>query len=354
MSLKIVQVLPSMSFGDAVSNHALSIHKYCLSKGLHASIMALDIDEKSRSICEFWDNKLLHKDTVLIYHMAIGSSLSDHFKSHLGRKVLVYHNITPSRYYELYDMRFSKTLDSGRDEVKSLAQASDCTLTVSDYNSKELAAYGFKNVYYVPLDVRLTESKVPFDFSNFSQKKKSLLFVGRVAPHKKQDDLIRLMAYYNVINPHSHLTLVGGYHEDDLYYQSLRKLVSQYSLDSVVDFTGKVSDEKLHQYYTQSDVFVSMSEHEGFGIPLMEAISYDKLVLAFSGSSVKDTVGCGGVLFDSKSNFPQLACLLEAILKNKSFLLEMQSLRSKRIMEFKQKSFLYCLNEIWPQVIAID
>jgi glycosyltransferase involved in cell wall biosynthesis len=124
-----------------------------------------------------------------------------------------------------------------------------------------------------------------------------LLFVGRVSPHKRQDDLIRMLAYYRAcIDPEARLVLVGGYRDQPQYDARLEELVKALHLEAAVTFAGAVSTAELVAHYRSASAFVSLSEHEGFGVPLLEAMRFDVPVIAYDAAAVGETVGGAGVL----------------------------------------------------------
>jgi len=123
-----------------------------------------------------------------------------------------------------------------------------------------------------------------------------LLFVGRVSPHKRQDDLIRMLAYYRAcVDPDARLVLVGGYRDQPQYHARLTELVTALHLEPAVTFAGAVSAAELVAYFRSASAFVSLSEHEGFGVPLLEAMRFDVPVIAYDAAAVGETVGGAGV-----------------------------------------------------------
>ena len=137
----------------------------------------------------------------------------------------------------------------------------------------------------------------PAVLARWSAVERKLLFVGRVSPNKRQDDLLRMLAYYRrCIDPDAHLVLVGSYRDQPTYYARLRELSRALGLEDAVTFTGKVSTAALVAHYRAASCFVSLSEHEGFGVPLLEAMRFDLPVVAYDAAAVGETVGGAGLL----------------------------------------------------------
>ena len=128
-----------------------------------------------------------------------------------------------------------------------------------------------------------------------------LLFVGRISPNKRQDELIRMLAYYRrCIDPEALLVLVGSHRDQPQYYARLRALAEALGLGGAVRFTGSVTLPQLLAYYKSASAFVSLSEHEGFGVPLLESMYLGLPVVALDAAAVGETMGGAGVLLPKK------------------------------------------------------
>ena len=128
----------------------------------------------------------------------------------------------------------------------------------------------------------------------------NVLFVGRIIPNKRIDDLIRSFAVFQKwVRPRSRLLLVGDHRGFERYLDRLQELVRELRLDEVV-FTGQVDDDELYAYYRLADVFLCLSEHEGFGVPLQEAMHFGLPVIAYDAGAVRETLRGGGLLLQDK------------------------------------------------------
>jgi glycosyltransferase involved in cell wall biosynthesis len=135
--------------------------------------------------------------------------------------------------------------------------------------------------------------------SRYDDETRNLLFLGRLAPNKKQEDLLKLLRYCRRVEPRTRLILVGSTRLAN-YVNWLREFAYTFELEDHIVITGHVSQEEMIAYYRVADLYVSMSEHEGFGKPLIESMYFDLPVLAFSSSAVPFTLGKAGVLFREK------------------------------------------------------
>jgi glycosyltransferase involved in cell wall biosynthesis len=244
--------------------------------------------------------------------------LSSAFREHRGRRVLLHHNITPGEFFLPWDGELAGICRAGREELASLAPHVDLGLGDSEFNRHELETLGIRHTGVLPIYVdfaRYREAASPVLSRMLGDERTNLLFVGRVAPNKRFEDLIRLASYWKrFLSPAVRLVLVGrlprrttghGVPLRAHYSDALQAFAYEEGLqpDEVV-FTGHVAHDDLLAAYASASVFVSMSEHEGFGVPLVEAMLMDVPVLARRAAAVPDTLGGAGVLFETREIAP--------------------------------------------------
>jgi glycosyltransferase involved in cell wall biosynthesis len=139
---------------------------------------------------------------------------------------------------------------------------------------------------------------------------------------------------------------VGGFIEEERYYQSLIEQVGGLGLAGDVLFTGKVPDTILHACYRCADLYWSMSEHEGFGVPLIEAMWFDIPVFAYKSSAVPETLGEGGLLFIDKEKVDELAAAAHLLLHD-------AELRRRILAGQQQRRNAFLPEAIKPQLDAL-
>ena len=197
-----------------------------------------------------------------------------------------------------------------------IANAACWQLGDSAFNTEELVAAGFPRTGVLPVVPSFTHLETSASGTiadSFDDGWTNILFVGRMIPNKKIDDLIRFFhAYKTRCNPRSRLLLVGSYGGFDLYFAMLQQLVATLKVPDVF-FLGHVSNEELSAFYDVSDLFLCASEHEGFCVPLMEAFHKRVPVLAYAATAVPSTMDGGGVLYADKSP-AHVATVMQAIL----------------------------------------
>lgn len=324
---RVDQWVPALHAGDAIGDSALRMRDAFRAWGHPADVFALDLDEdvarEGRAFAEFRPGTA---DDVVILHFALPSPLTAAFRGLGSRRVLLHHNITPPEFYAPYDVEMARICTLGRRELEALVGHADLALGDSEWNRRELEAMGFARTGVLPIFVdfdRYAQAPNPVLARTLGDDRVNLLFVGRIAPNKRHEDLIRLAAYWKrFISPDVRLVLVGkkprrttgdGFPLRKHYLDALQAFHFEEGLDSSeVLFTGHVPHDDLLACYRTARVFVSMSEHEGFGVPLLEAMLTDVPVLAYRSTAVGHTLGEAGVLFTAK-DLPQVAELAHAL-----------------------------------------
>lgn len=302
--MRVIQLLPTLSFGDAIGNDTIALSGAIAGMGYSSEIYAENIDKRLPSDIakKFSALKGLKPDDVVLYHKSTGTDLTFKLDSLNCRKIMVYHNITPPEFFRPYSVAATQLTEYGYKGVEHLRGKVDYCLADSSYNKAELVRMG----YVCPIDVR----PILIRFEDYKQQPDSavmqkysgdgwvnIVFVGRIAPNKKQEDLIRAFYHYKRINPKSRLILVGSATGMENYQERLVKYAKALGLEDVI-FTGHIKFSEILAYYRLADVFLCMSAHEGFCVPLAEAMFFDIPIIAYSTSAIPDTLGGSGVLLD--------------------------------------------------------
>ena len=352
--MKIVQLLPSMAFGDAVSNDAAAIRQMLLDSGYDTELYARHIDMRlpAGMVRHVNDMRLLADGDVLLYHGSTGDPMNLRIPLLSGRKIIRYHNITPPAFFEEYSRHSRILTENGYHEMRSIAGNFSYGIAVSDYNRQNMRALGFG----CPVDV----CPIVIPFSDYDREPDSvvldryggddwtnLLFVGRISPNKRQENVIRAFEYYHRhYNPKSRLFLVGSAVEMETYLVRLQKYVRALDLEDTVIFTGQISFSAILAYYRLADVFVCMSEHEGFCVPVVEAMYFGKPVVALRAAAVPETLGKGGLLLDS-SDPGTAAAAIDRILTDRQLQESIRSGQQERLNAYSYESvkerFMGCL-----------
>jgi len=300
------QWVPAAHKGDAIGDSARRVRDLLRAMGHESELYALTIDDNLRHDVRAFSDPKAAQGELTIFHYALPSPMTEAFAS-LGRgRILQYHNVTPASYFAPYDPALFRLAALGRTELTTLVGRVDLALGDSDYNRHELDELGFTRTGVFPIAVdtsRVTQaaSRPALD-TILDDGLVNFLFVGRIAPNKKIEDIIRLAEFYKrYIDAYYRFIFVGRFDVVPRYYSMIRALMTEFRLlnDRFV-FTGPISDEELAVYYRHAAVYISMSEHEGFCVPLVEAMAADVPVLAYAAAAVPDTLAGAGVQFAPK------------------------------------------------------
>jgi glycosyltransferase involved in cell wall biosynthesis len=304
--VKVNQWVPTAHKGDAVGDSARRVRDLLRGMGHESEVYALEVDDELRHDIRSFSEPDARRGDVTIFHFALPSPMSSAFASLPHGRVLQYHNVTPARFFASYDPALFRLASIARQELAELASTTDLALGDSAYNRQELDELGFPATAVMPIAVdtdRLTTAPPqPVLDEILDDGLVNFLFVGRIAPNKRIEDHIKLAEQYKrYIDAYYRFIFVGRYDVVPRYYSAIRALMAEYKLlPERFVFTGPVPDAELAAYYRASSVYISLSEHEGFCVPLVEAMAMDVPVLAFSAAAVPDTLGGAGVQFAPK------------------------------------------------------
>jgi glycosyltransferase involved in cell wall biosynthesis len=346
----IHQFVPTLAPRDAVGTHYLGVQAALREAGYRSEIYALEAKDEFRRLARpyrsFGDrrgrrNGTGGEDTWLLYHSSVGSPVADFVAQRPEPLIIDYHNITPPSFFYRWEPVVAGTLSLGRRQLARLAAQTRLGLADSTYNASELTEFGYAKTAVVPilLDIEALDGVDP-DRSVLANLKaaergggKAWLFVGRLAPNKAQHDLVKAFAAYRRFHdPKGRLYLVGG-SSSHSYRTALHEFVDALGLHDAVEFTGPVSDAVLRAYYEACDVLVVCSEHEGFCVPLLEAMHRGVPIVAYASTAVPETVGDAAVLLDSKR--PSVVAAAAArVLEDESLRNRLIEAGAARIAEF--------------------
>ena len=308
------QIVPTFEPG-AVGAHALLARRVLRAAGHESEIFAAEIRP------EFADRGARTLDAyrggadILVYQMAIGSVAADEVLKRREPLVVNYHNLTPVRFWSGWEPVAAGGVVWGLQQLHELAHRAALGIAVSQFNVEDLVAAKFPRATVVPflIDVHTlgNASSAPPRVRRGGAP--SLLFVGRLAPNKAQHDLVKMLAAYRRLHaPGARLTLVGG-GVDGAYGRTLRRFVHALDLDDAVSMPGAVAPEQLAEYYETADVFVVVSEHEGFCVPLLEAMYHRRPIVAYGAAAVPETLAGAGLVLGEKDPYTVAAAVQRVV-----------------------------------------
>lgn len=304
--MKVHQIGFGVVPGDAITNHMVEIDRRLRAWGfetaMYAQHIAPELADIARPDYEYVAH--LHEPQhLLIYHYGLYSPSVRYFQASQGRRILVYHNITPACYYRGWSREQELLCEVGRRTLPGLSEC-DLALGDSEFNRRELVESGFDPERTAVLPIFLSQGdldRTPVNQTLLRQLRGhggiNFLFVGRIVPSKAIEDLLRIFSvYHRAINPQSRLYLVGSRYVET-YDRQLDALVDALDLQDSVRFTGLVSLSDLRTYYQAADLYLHASRHEGFCVPLLESMHFGIPILARKAAAVPETLGGAGVLF---------------------------------------------------------
>jgi glycosyltransferase involved in cell wall biosynthesis len=313
---RVHQLLASLAPGDAIGNEALAIRGHLRAAGFDSEIYAESVDPRLSREARPLEAYLEASGpaSVCLYHFAVGSAAGPLIHSLPDRLVLRYHNVTPARFFLGYQNHVMGLCHHGRRTLEAFAARAELALGVSEFNRRELAAAGFARSGVLPIvldPAAYRGRRSPVVQRQYGDGRANVLFVGRVIPNKRHEELLAAFALFQRGRPRSRLLLVGDSAGCSHYHDRLRERARDLGLRDVV-FSGHVEQDELLAYYSAADVFVCLSEHEGYCVPLIEAMLLGVPVIAFDAGAVRETLRGGGVLLTDKR--PELVAeLIESL-----------------------------------------
>lgn len=360
MFRQIHQILPFLAYGDAVGNQVLELHRLLRKWGYCSEIFAENWDPRLVNECRPYQEytKFSHPDNLLILHYSIGGEVNRFVLSVPDRVVIYYHNVTPAHFFYWVNGQVARQCAEARRDLQALVGKVPA-IAASPYNAGELQSMGFQVLGVVPYIIPFEKlnagesssmaTEIRWRFANTNVI--TWLYVGRLVPNKCIQDIIKVFYYYHTwINPASRLLLVGTGAGFEIYVESLQRLVDRLQLGQAVVFAGHYSaTDGLGIFYRMADLYVSMSEHEGFCIPLVEAMYYGVPVLAYASTGVPYTIGNAGVMIRRK-DYTVIAEVAHEMITNdllRSRLIEGQRARLAAFApDVARTQFRACLNAV--------
>ena len=303
----IDQCLPDFALYDAIGSHVIEVRRALRDAGYDSEIWADRIDERLAGEVNSYHRFPTGRGGALIYQMSTDSTMLPWLtkRASSGTRVASnYHNITPAPYFRRWEPRIAARLDVAREQLFQLAGIVELGLAVSAFNEMELKETGFRETVVTPLLVDLGALAEQPEARLVERLKKSggtrWLFVGRLAPNKCQHDVVGAFALYRrLFDPRATLTLVGS-PSSYRYQRAVERLASDLGVRDGLEHVSNLSTRHLISYYRAADIFVCLSEHEGFCVPLLESMSLGVPIVAYDAGAVSETLAGAGVLLESK------------------------------------------------------
>lgn len=339
---RVIQLVSSLNYGDAVGNEVMAFKSLLREAGYVTEIFAETIHKRipPNMAVKFKKMPKLNETDIVIYHFSSQCGLFEEVKKLKCKILLRYHNITPPSFFHGYDIDAEKATSAGLNQVRELKDYISACIPVSEFNKNDLIEMGYNcPMKVIPILIRFSDyDQMPNQsvIDRYSDGITNVLFVGRIAPNKKIEDVISSFAEYKkTYDKSARLFLVGSFNEEDKYYKMLTKHIRKLNVNDVI-FPGHIAFDEVLAYYHIADVFLCLSEHEGFCVPLAEAMYFHVPIVAFDSSAIASTLGGSGVLLKSKE--PSVTAeALNSILFDSKYRNRVVLEQDKRLIDFNSK-----------------
>ena len=321
----IFQVMEALDIGDAVSTIARRNAGLLAELGQPAALLARHAHDSVKEATRPLSSALASPGSSLIFHYW-GYNTSTWIAHALrGRKAIHYHNITPPEFFAP-DSAMHQAVTAGYQQLQRIANIFDLIIGDSRYNLAEYARLldaPRPMLHLYPIIDPIELQAQPYDRALLAQLQQSgtpnLVFVGRIARNKRQEQvMLAFDQYWREINHAARLWLVGNDRGDTEYRAELERLRASLPSGKQITFTGKVTDPQVNAYYRAADVFICASAHEGFCMPIAQAMALDVPVLAYAATAIPETMGGAGVLLQDWQ-IDNVATSLDQIVSDAAF-----------------------------------
>jgi glycosyltransferase involved in cell wall biosynthesis len=333
---RLLQYHPSVAGRDAVGNEIVALHRVAQHEGIDARIYALNSGSAGGIRIE--PLKLLDPapgDTMLV-HFSLGCASFDRLASARCRRLMVYHDVTPPDLLAGSPPAVVEAARQGLRQAGPLAAGMHAVAAHSYSSAASLSAAGGPGCDLLPYLMRRDLLDRPPDqvvLAEAQLQGRTLLAAGRVLPHKRIEDILLVFDHLRRISPNPwRLVVAGSLDGAPGYVDRLRELCGRLGLPRVV-FTGSIAQARLNAWYRASSAFITMSAHEGFCVPLAEAMHHRLPVFALASAAVPETMRGAGVLFD-EADWPSIAEAIEQVDRDQALLERVLALQDEAVRTF--------------------
>jgi glycosyltransferase involved in cell wall biosynthesis len=338
----IHQILVAASPGDAITNLALGTRRLLREIG-PSEVYAHNIaPELAGNVLPLWAYRPAHTQNLLLFHASIGQpEVHEFLDTRPEPIVLVYHNVTPAHYYDEYDPAFADLLVLGRREIERLRPRVVGAIADSRFNARELEELGYRDVRVVPPTVNLhrlahVEPRAETMHTLQALARPIMLSVGQLMPHKRPDFLVQMMCIAESYLGMEGLLFIVGHQRLERYTRAVHQQVLELNLQNV-RILGAVDENDLAALYRGSHLVVTASEHEGFCLPLLEAMTFEKPIVARACAAIPETVGDAALLLPPEQGPSFYAEAVTETLANEPLRTELLAGGARRLAELERR-----------------
>lgn len=353
------QFVPTLELG-ATGSHALEIQRLLRSRGWHSELFSYEakppLEGAGYDYQEYGRAVTAGPDDLLLYHVAIGSVIADWLMERDERLLLYFHNITPAAYFDRWEPFAAYACSWARSQLRRLVPRTSFAMAASEFSRRELDQAGYLDTAVVPILFDPAQFDAPADPSTRARLEAARdgggaqwLFIGRLSPNKTQEDVIKAFAVYRkAYDPRARLALLGADAESS-YGKALGQYVDALGLGGAVDIPGGVPDAVKVAHLQAADILVYLSEHEGFGVPILEAWYNRVPVVAFDAGAIGEVAGDGALVLTDKSP-TTVAAAVNRVLSDQTLRTTLEARAARRLevfsLERAQARFLEVIESV--------
>ena len=309
--------VPVLHRGDAVGRHTLRLREATRARGFHSEIFVdtVDHDTADETVPVLSYAAMAQSGDVVVYQFATASAMAPWLAGRSEVLVVNYHNVTPPELMAPWDNHLALGQLRAQGDLRLLAPRTALAVADSAYNEAHLAAAGFRATAVISPSAALetTTATTSTDTAGATdappRSGTHWLAVGRVSPNKALEATIAALAVARAHGDADAWLQLIGKPATDSYVAALHRYVSELGLADAVEFAGHASDASVAAAYADADVLVVTSEHEGFCVPVVEAMAAGVPVVAFDQGAVPEVLGGAGVLVSDKDPYALAAAI---------------------------------------------
>jgi glycosyltransferase involved in cell wall biosynthesis len=324
--MTIYQHIVEYNSNDGIGNDITGLSELFFRSNVNNKIITIknNFSGNNDNIIELDSKKYYYnnQDIHILHYGSAGYPLNN-FLDLPGKKILRFHNLTPVNFFKnfcdenIYTI-FEDSYKLSIIELKSIVLDINEIWYDSEFNQKTLHSFfSFNNSNLIEKIYPIFRNYTKFLRNDF-EVNYNLLSTGRIVPHKKIEDIIFTLFFLKKISDKYQLFIVGKLGKEFLkYFQYLNKIISELNLENNIQWKLDTHEDDLITLRNNTAFYISMSEHEGFGIPLLEAYAQGIPVIAYDSTAVGETLRSGGVRIHEKK-FEYIAEVIHSINLNPS------------------------------------
>lgn len=333
------QFHPTVAYGDAIGGDIFELQRLFWRRGVASEVFAAEARPPIGPFVRPWhDLRAEPSDRAALFvHVSMGNDTLSEVARLPHRRAVVYHNITPAHFFEGISDQLVAHSRLGREQLRELAGACELGIADSEFNRKELEEAGYARMAVVPIltdPAALDVEPDPATVAELADERTDILVAGQILPQKGILDVVEGFARYREADPTARLHLVGTTAMSGPYLERVRERIAALGIDDAVRLTGSVPIETYAAYFRGATVLLTLSDHEGFCVPLLEAMRSGLPIVAHAAGATGETLGDAGILLERKAP-DDVAAALERAVRDRELRADLVERGRRRVADFE-------------------